>query len=231
MRAVPTTRHACAILLLRAAATIRASAASGPSDASAAVVTRALFGLSSPPQIVVFATGGGIQLASYMLTTPGASRSVLDVQMPYSRGSLVQLLGEEPKKYCSAAVANDLATAAYERARTLRNANDGPAVGVGCTAALRSEPMKRGAHRCFVAVRTDGGTHQLALTLAKGARSRSLEDAVVSRIALVALARACGVELTAEHSDALWRLPADDVDGGRSDVAGERLEVTFTPTS
>ena len=86
---------------------------------------------------------------------------------------LVQLLGSEPKKYCAPSVAHDLAAAAFERARALREAN-GPAIGVGCTAALRSEPMKRGAHRCFVAVRTEGGTHELALTLAKGARSRQL---------------------------------------------------------
>ena len=189
--------------------------------------------MPSPPQIVAFATGGGIQLASQLLTVPGSSRSVLDVQMPYSRGSLVQILGQEPKKYCSATVARDLATAAYERARTLRDAGAGPAVGVGCTAALRSEPMKRGMHRCFVAVHTDRGTYELTLNLAKGARSRVLEDAVVSRIALVGLARACDVDLDAAQSDALWRLPADDAadEGGtRAAVEDERLEIAFTPT-
>ena len=210
------------LLFSRTVSTVRATA-------DVTLLARSIYELPIPPQLVVYSTGGGIQLASYLLTTPGSSRSVLDVQMPYSRGSLVQILGHEPSKYCSSAVAHDLAAAAFERARTLREA--GPPVGVGCTAALRSEPMKRGAHRCFVAVRTESGTHELALTLAQGARSRQLEDAVVSRVALVALARACGLELSPAQRD-MWRMDADDegVKNGKS-VRDEELQSKFTPSS
>ena len=85
-------------------------------------VAKAIYDLPTPPQVVLFATGGGIQASTYLLGTPGASRSVLDVQMPYSRSSLRQLLGgRDPHKYVSADVARDLAAAAFERARALRD--------------------------------------------------------------------------------------------------------------
>ena len=216
-------RHRCShlhllLLFARCSAIIAADISS---------VAKAIYDLPTPPQVVLFATGGGIQASTYLLGTPGASRSVLDVQMPYSRSSLRQLLGgRDPHKYVSADVARDLAAAAFERARALRdveNAQSAPAIGVGCTAALRSEPMKRGAHRCFVAVRTEAGTHEVALTLAKGARSRLLEDAVVSHVAVLALAKACGVGLSAEQAGS-WRLPPDNAEGEyKQAVAEERL--------
>ena len=103
-------------------------------------------------------------------------------------------------------------------------------MGLGCTASLRSEPMRRGAHRCFVAVRTPAGTHELALTLAKGARSREAEDAVVSRVALVALAHACGVEGAPhpERSASFWQLGADEA-GSDARLSDEHLAVAFRP--
>ena len=229
-------RRASVLLLLRAATSASGVAVPSGAAVEAGTIARAIFDLATPPQVVVFATGGGIQLASHLLGTAGASRCVLDVQMPYSRASLVQILGSEPKKYCAPEVARDLAAAAFERSRDLtRRARDlgdevtAPAIGVGCTAALRSEPMKRGAHRCYVAVRTEQGTHELAPTLAKGARSRLLEDAVVSRVALVALARASGVPLSAQQDEA-WRLAADmDESAHRSRVDDERLITKFVP--
>lgn len=66
---------------------------------------------------------------------------------------------------CTSDVASLLATRAYERCLELGGGDR--AVGLGCTAALRSVPMKRGDHRCFVAVRTAHGVYSLALTLAK----------------------------------------------------------------
>jgi hypothetical protein len=207
---------------------------------------RSIYGLKPAPSLVVYVTGGGVQLVPSLLATPGASNSVLDVQIPYSRSSLVELLGKEPASYCSADVAHDLAAAAYERALLLakrEHASDSEGddgggtssrqraiVGLGCTAALRSVPMNRGEHRCYVAVRTAQGTQELALTLTKGARSRELEDAVVSRVALAALAHACGVGSAPRPEDAasFWCLDADECDAeiGES-VSDERLEVSF----
>lgn len=225
-------RLPAAVLLLRAASGRAASplsAAAGTAEVFA--IARWIYELQPPPQLVVFATGGGVQLSSFLLATPGASRSVLEVQLPYSRESLVELLdGTEPTKYCAPEVARALAASAFRRAQALRERALGsppaPCVGLGCTAALRSVPMRRGQHRCFVAVHTETGTFEVSLTLAKGARSRVLEDDVVSRVALLAIAHACGVSPSADET-AFWRLASDE-EGPSSDqqaAAATRIEA------
>ena len=192
-----------------------------------------------------------MQIAPWLLATPGASRVVMDVQFPYSRKSLIELLGTEPSQYCSMDVARDLATAAFERACTLYEDEDSEAerssgstfesscpktVGVGCTASLRSEPMKRGEHRCFLAVRTASGMHEISLTLAKGARSREVEDAVVSRLALLSLAHVCKVDDAPApgddpEADKFWQLVDDQLAQASSssdfDCSEDCLEVAY----
>jgi nicotinamide mononucleotide (NMN) deamidase PncC len=183
----------------------------------------------------VYSTGGGSQLAPYLLSTPGASRTVLEYKVPYSRHSLTDLLGYEPTHFTSAAVAREMSEAAFERARELMKdcAIEEAAVGLGCTAALRSEPEKRGEHRCYIAVRTQAGLHELALTLAKGARSREAEDAVVSRVALFALAHACGVTGLPHPKEAssFWQLEeADEQSSQKTAISAEQLEYSFHTT-
>jgi hypothetical protein len=232
-------RRASLLQLLRAASTAGASVTTGlPASSDALAFVRTLYEAPQPPQLVAFVTGGGTQLVPWLLATAGASRSVLDVQVPYSRHSLAELLGHEPAKFCSPQVASDLAAAAFERALKLTASEGGaqglPIVGMGCTAALRSEPMKRGRHRAFIAVRTATGTHELALTLAKGARSRILEDAVVSRVALLAIAHACKLPMPGgvlADATPFWRLEGDDDQGLGSAVVAEVLHHRFVASS
>ena len=149
------------------------------------------------PGLVLYLTGGCMQLAPMLLTVPGASRTVLELQVPYSQRSLRELIETEPAQYVSADVARQLARQAFLRAQELSGtaaANDGTGggrcLGLGCTAALRSDPVKRGEHRCFLALHSALGVWELELTLNKALnRSRALEDEVVSRCALVALAQ------------------------------------------
>ena len=169
-----------------------------PNDAVA--VARQIFALDPAPHVALFVAGGGTQLAPWLLATPGASACVVDLQVPYSRAALAQLLGEAPERFCCPLVARQLAAAAFARARELHEsttpgATPRPCVGLGCTAALVSSEPRRGSHRCFVAVCTERGVHELSVELTKGARDRQHEDAVVSRCAMLGLAAACGVEL------------------------------------
>ena len=48
----------------------------------------------SPTRAVLYATGGASQATSWLLSVPGASNTVLEVLVPYSRDSLVDILGE-----------------------------------------------------------------------------------------------------------------------------------------
>jgi nicotinic acid mononucleotide adenylyltransferase len=74
----------------------------------------------------LYATGGGISLSSWLLTVPGASNSVMSIQLPYSRHATLDLLTyhevlkreniEESLSFCSSDMALYLAEAAYRDA-------------------------------------------------------------------------------------------------------------------
>ena len=232
-----TSLRSSALSLLLRAASLRSSAVPAPSPADALGLAKQLYDMPQPPKLVAYITGGGAQLAPWLLATPGASKSVLELQVPYSRHSLAQLLGSEPARFCSAEVARGLASEAFKRARELHDGDSAAEcfVGLGCTAALRSEPPKRGEHRCYLAVRTSAGMHEFTLALAKGWRSRLLEDAVVSRCALLAVAHASDLPTAPGPGDVdFWRLDADDepeaeaaAEGGVRLIADEQLEHRF----
>ena len=124
-------------------------------------------------QGVLYVTGGGSQIISELLTTPGASRTVLEVAVPYAAAALAELLGEQPEQACSASTARKLAMAAYQRARRL---GDEPSFGLGCTASLATDREKRGAQRAHVAIQTADTTYSAELALAgdRGAQEELL---------------------------------------------------------
>jgi len=118
----------------------------------------------SPWLGVFYITGGGALLIADLLTTPGASQTVLEVQVPYAEASLAGLLGRRPEQACSAPTARALAMAAFQRARALAATADSPAsgkplFGLACTASLATGRPKRGAHRAHVALQTEAATY------------------------------------------------------------------------
>lgn len=107
-------------------------------------------------------TGGGSLFLSEMLTTPGASRTILDVRVPYAESALHQLLGKLSSGACSDATARALAMSAFMHARTL---SDDAVFGLGCTASLATDRDKKGAHRAHLALQTQSMTYGLQLNL------------------------------------------------------------------
>lgn len=144
----------------------------------------------SPTRWAIVLTGGGIRLSGWLLSIPGGSRTVAEVQTPYDTPATDAYLGHAPTSYCSTETAVLLARRARERARWLSPRCE--AVGLGCTASLRSERPKRGEHRIHIATATDTGVRTWSLTLTKDARRRDAEDDVAARLALVALATTLG---------------------------------------
>lgn len=143
-------------------------------------------------QIVLAVTGGGVAAITDLLGMSGASRTVLEVTVPYATSSLAELIGGEPEQATSVATARDMATACHDRAVAL--AEPGTFVaGVGCTAALVTDRPKRGQHRAHVAVATADTTTSWSITLDKGARDRAGEDRVVADLVLRAIATTAGV--------------------------------------
>jgi hypothetical protein len=144
----------------------------------------------APTRWALVLTGGGIRLGGWLLSVPGGSRTVVEVQTPYDTPATDAYLGHPPESYCSTETAILLAKRARERARWLSPRQE--VVGFGCTASLRSERPKRGDHRIHIATATDAGVTSWSLTLNKEARSRDEEDDIAARLGLLALATAVG---------------------------------------
>jgi hypothetical protein len=141
---------------------------------------------------VVCLTGGGASAAAYFLSVPGASRTVLEICIPYNDQALIEYLGGRPEQFCSPYTAKEMARRAYERARWL--APGQPVIGLGCTASLATDRPKLGDHRCYVATQSVSEVRCYSLTLQKGGRDREAEESVVAAMVLNALATTVGIE-------------------------------------
>ncbi len=162
-------------------------------NASAEKALSLVADLHAAPCAAVFAVAGaGTQAIAWLLSVAGASRSVLELSVPYSAPALAELVGYEPDQAVSRQTALDMARAAYRRALRLREA-DAPVAGVACTATIATDRPKRGEHRCHVAYWTGSAAAVFSLTFVKGLRDRAGEDAVASRLTLKAYAEAAGV--------------------------------------
>src|SRR5437016_555261 len=111
---------------------------------------------AAPTRCVLALTGGGASAASALLGEAGASRTVLQVIIPYHDADLRDFLGFRPEQSCAPETALAIARRAYERAEQLA---PGEAVaGLGLTASLATDRPKRGEHRFHLALVTDHQT-------------------------------------------------------------------------
>lgn len=184
------------------------------------------------PTMLVFEFAGAGSLALHWLhAVGGSSRTVLEAVDRYAAASLAAAIGELPDQVVTPEVAAGLARHARERARAL--APPGVAViGVGCTATIATDRVKRGEHRACIAVEGTLGRHALRLALRKGQRERDEEERLVSTLVLHATATGCGVlhrrALTLGDGETLQEsfTPAAPL---AELLAGERREVVLTP--
>lgn len=166
---------------------------------------------SVPGRGCVVVTGAGIQAISDLFAQPGTSRTILEALVPYARKALDEFVGVRANQHVSAEEALLIAEAALKRARYLADERDaGEPVadetgerqllfGVGCTAAVATDRVRRGedrAHVAWVAVEKSGGTRSggASIWFDKNARTRAEEDTIVSAIVLNSIAKAIGVE-------------------------------------
>lgn len=197
----------------------------------------------SPPQAVVAVAGAGTQAVAWLLAVAGASRTILEVVVPYGRLSMVELLGSEPAQFVSTETALAMAHAAYKRAGKLRE-SDIPVLGLGATATIATDRVKRGEHRCHLAVWGTGEATAYDLRLAKDFRDRAGEEDLVSRLVVHALARASGIDpgklldlsiedslsyRTSPHPSLLHQLLAGTVESVTVLPGGEMVDTDDVP--
>ena len=72
-----------------------------------------------PTMAVIAAAGAGSAAISWLLGVPGASRTVLEIGVPYAAPALTEFVGYEPSQFVSEETATAMAHSAYRRARAV----------------------------------------------------------------------------------------------------------------
>lgn len=160
---------------------------------------------ASSTRFALAITGGGSAAIGDLLGIPGGSKVLLAAHVPYSSAALAEYLRAQPEQYCSAATARLMAITAWQEARRLtadqtEPSGTAPLAGLGCTASLASDRLKRGPHRIHLAWQTTELTASWSLELTKAARSRGEEERLAADLLLL-----CLVEQGREPRD--WTLP------------------------
>ena len=69
----------------------------------------------SPTRAALAITGGGAGALSRLLAVPGASRTVLEGQVPYAASAVSEYLGSQPDRFCDDTTALAMAVVAFQR--------------------------------------------------------------------------------------------------------------------
>jgi hypothetical protein len=155
---------------------------------------------SVPGRGCVVVTGAGIRAISDLFSQPGTSRTILEAQMPYARKALDEFVGVQADQHVSAEEALLIAEAALKRARHLADDNgtndeeEELLFGIGCTAAIATDRVRRGEDRAHVAWTDGTRSGGASMWFDKSARTREEEDILVSAIVLNSIAEAIGVD-------------------------------------
>ena len=147
----------------------------------------------TPHKTVLAVSGAGTQAVAWLLGVSGASRTILEVVVPYGRLSMQEFLGFEPTQSAAAETARQLARRSYEKARSQLE-DDSPPVGLACAATIATDRPKRGDHRAFVSAWDEHATSTWSLTFHKGLRDRAGEEEIVSLLIVRALSEFSGLD-------------------------------------
>jgi nicotinamide mononucleotide (NMN) deamidase PncC len=149
---------------------------------------------SSGHKAALLVTGGGSGALHALLTHPGASRLILEAQIPYSPSAMQDYLGEKLDGFCSENAAKTMAERAYERAMifTLPQGLGQPILGIACTAALQTNRERKGADRAFFCIKSR--KREVVRTLELDHGSRAEQEDAVSAALLDFIAEFLGVE-------------------------------------
>ena len=141
-------------------------------------------------------TGAGTTAISALFSVAGASKTVIDAQVPYSRTALDEYVGTQAEQHVSKDEARIMAIKAHDRAVRLTDSDmtRNRLIGLSCTAAIATDRHRRGENRAHVSWHNGEQSVTYSLVMNKGDRDRAGEEAVCSAIVLNALAEACGIE-------------------------------------
>ena len=121
---------------------------------------------------------------------PGASKSIVEIGVPYGKGAFINLLGYEPTSYVSQETALSLAEKAYLNSQLyelldhkgeIEQIEYKEVIGVGVTGALKTTYEKKGEHQAYICLMGDI-SYIYHLKFKKDLRMREDEDFITSDI-------------------------------------------------
>jgi len=136
---------------------------------------------NSKTKLVMSVSGVGSQSINWLLSVPGASKTLLEATIPYSNQSLNSYIGEVPGQYVSKTTALSMAKAAYIRGTQYGN-NEMDIIGVSCTGAISTNRKRRGPNQAFIGLWGPRLKYVAHLILKKGERNRVEEEELVSSL-------------------------------------------------
>ena len=136
---------------------------------------------NSKTKLVMSVSGVGSQSINWLLSVPGASKTLLEATIPYSNESLNSYIGEVPGQYVCKTTALSMAKAAYIRG-TQYGSNGMDIIGVSCTGAISTNRKRRGPNQAFIGLWGPRLKYVAHLILKKGERNRVEEEELVSSL-------------------------------------------------
>ena len=145
-----------------------------------------------PEKLVMAVSGPGTQAVSWLMQVPGASKTVMEVTIPYSESAATSFVGHDPSKYVTQNHCQEMAKTAYRRAVALREVTE-PVVGLSCTGSITTNRVRKGKNQCFICVWAPNYLSNTHLVLAKNLRERIEEENLVSTLLIKQLGEALGI--------------------------------------
>ena len=149
----------------------------------------------SPFKITFVSSGGGTNAISSLLEVPGASNTILESYIPYSKDSMDKFLNRKPDHYCSLDTCLSMGANAYKKSKEIDTKTKSKyLLGLSITANLATTYEKKGDHKFFIVIQANDYTTYLECFLEKGKRSRNEEEELITACAISLLAESCGLE-------------------------------------
>ena len=146
-------------------------------------------------RITFVSSGGGTNAISSLLKVPGASNTVLESYIPYSKKSMDLFLNRKPDHYCSLNTSLSMAANAYKKCMQIDpEYKKKYLIGISVTASLATTYTKIGNHKFYISVQTESFTKSIECLLVKGSRSREEEEQLITEYVLSLVAECCGIE-------------------------------------
>ena len=153
-------------------------------------------------RITFVSSGGGTNAISSLLKVPGASNTVLESYIPYSKKSMDLFLNRKPDHYCSLNTSLSMAANAYKKCMQIDpEYKKKYLIGISVTASLATTYTKIGDHKFYLSVQTESFTKSIECLLIKGSRSREEEEQLITEYVLSLVAECCGIEKNMPHHD------------------------------